>query len=142
MIEWRKKVNVQATDIIMGLIGMFGVIFYGALSPNLFLRDWIYASAFHNKSSKLVRRIKQQKTRWQRVNLWYTTKYKYPLTTKRRVIVYWVYWIYVLSIALQMPFVATGIITDNTIQADMLAMLLALIVVISMLHSIQKSRKK
>jgi len=129
-------------NVASAIIAMIGMIILGMTSPNLILRDWIYSSAFHGKSKNMINKIIMQTTLWQRINLWYTTNYNYPVSTKRRIIIYWFYWIYVILLEIQIFLIAIGVITNHIIPTAMFLLFSLCRILFSIYHRITTTRKK
>lgn len=81
------KINIIATALFL----FCGIIFL-SLIPSGIIRNWVYSSAFEKFSNSHINKIRNEHTLWQKMNLWYLTRYKNASITKKRVIFYWIYW--------------------------------------------------
>lgn len=84
-----------------------------SLIPSGIIRVWIFTSAFGKLSNKHKKKIKNERTVWQRINLWYLVEYKKINVSgiKKQIIAYWVYWAIVIIVATMFAISALGIIS-------------------------------
>ncbi|MPL99737.1 hypothetical protein SDC9_45958 [bioreactor metagenome] len=99
--------SITAANVFFALLFFVGVNMI-SIYPAGMIRDWVFTASFEGMSRTHIKKILKGFTRFQKISLQTAAKYNNPQIARKRIAVYYLYWVYTLIVAVLLALSALG----------------------------------